>query len=180
LDLPIVVINEAVGTEWQSGSGINHEPVFFGKVGDDIAYYGFDVARDHILREVRDRVFLLIYEPAGRLRFGLDVATAAVRAQRQDVATQSLAFPIRTLGRSEGRVLLRRDPPTPVPASPAKWDDFSWRHVNLTAAGYVDFNGSFTIPGQPDFWGPGKTAASVARSFWQKPLVAVLPLKRIF
>jgi hypothetical protein len=180
LDLPIVVINEAVGTEWQSGTGINHEPVFFGKVGDDIAYYGFDVSRNHILREVRDRVFLLIYEPAGRLRFGLDVATAAVRAQRQDVATQSLAFPIRRLGRSESRVLLRRDPPAPIPAHPAKWDDFSWQHVNLTAAGYIDFTGSFTIPGQPDFWGPGKTGASVARSFWQKPLVAVLPLKRIF
>lgn len=180
LDMPIVLINEAVGSAWQSGSGIDHEPVFFGKVGADIAYYGFSVTRDHILREARNRVFLLIYEPAGRLRFGLDVATTAVRQQRQDVGAQSLAFPIRMLGRTERRVKLRRDPPVPVSPSPAKWDDFSWQHVRRTAAGYVDFTSRFTVPGEPDLWGLDKTSASVARSFWQKPLMVVLPLRRIF
>lgn len=180
LDLPIVVINEAVGSEWQKDSGINYEPAFFGRIGRDIAYYGFDVSRDHIMREVPDRIFLLIYEPAGRLRFGLDVATATVRQERQDVGRQSLAFPIRALGRTERRVLVRRTPPGPVPPSPARWDDFSWQHVNLTSGGYVDFTAHLTVPGQPDYWGSGKTSASLARSFWQKPLVAVLPLRRIF
>ncbi|HEY2886168.1 MAG TPA: hypothetical protein VGJ08_13220 [Rhizomicrobium sp.] len=179
LDMPIVVLNEAVGPQWQSGSGINHEPAFFGKIGSDIAYYGFEVPREHILGTARDRAFLLIYEPAGRLRFGLDVANTTVRQQREDVWTQSLAFPVRALGRTELRVKLRKNPPGPIPPVPARWDDFSWRHVALTDAAYVNFATVMTIPGQPDLWGTGKTAASVARSFWQKPLVAVVPLRRI-
>jgi hypothetical protein len=179
LDLPIVVINEAVGNTWQSGSGTNHEPAFFGKIGRDIAYYGFDLPRDRILGATRDRAFLMIYEPAGRLRFGLDVANATVRQQREDVRMQSLAFPVRALGRTEARVKMRKNPPGPIPPAPAKWDDFSWQHVALTGAGYVDFNGIITIAGQPDYWGSSKTAASIARSFWQKPLVAVVPLRKI-
>jgi hypothetical protein len=180
LDLPIVVLNEAVGTQWQSGSGIDHEPIFFGKLGADIAYYGFGVSRDHILNVARDRVFLVVYEPAGRLRFGLDIATAAVRQQRQDVGRQSQAFPVRVLGRTENIVLVRSSPPGPVPSQPARWDDFSWQHVRLLPSGYIDFSLTITIPGQPDLWGAGKTSASLARSFWQKPVAVVLPLKRIF
>ena len=65
------------------------------------------------------------------------------------------------LGRSEQRVKLRRDPPVPVSPSPAKWDDFSWRHVGRTAAGYVDFRSRFTVPGETDLWGVDKTSASV-------------------
>jgi hypothetical protein len=84
------------------------------------------------------------------------------------------------LGRTERRVRLRRDPPVPVSSSPAKWDDLSWWHVSRTAAGYVDFTSRFTVPGETDLWGVDKTSASVARSFWQKPLMVVLPLRRIF
>jgi hypothetical protein len=180
LDLPILVLNEAVGTQWQSGSGIDHEPIFFGKLGADIAYYGFDVSRDHILQVARDRVFLVVYEPAGRLRFGLDIATAEVRQQRQDVGQQSLAFPVRVLGRTENIVPVRKSPPGPVPPHPVRWDDFSWQHVMLLASGYIDFSLTITIPGQPDLWGTGKTSASLARSFWQEPVAVVLPLRRIF
>jgi len=179
LDMPIVILNEAAGSAWQSGSGIDHEPIFVGKVAPDIAFYGFSVTREHILGAARDRTFLLVYEPAGRLRFGLDVASASVRQKRQDVAAQSLAFPIRTLGRSEQRVTLRRDPPPPVSPSPASWDDFSWQQVGLTGGGYVDFTRRFAVPGGPDLWGANKTSASIARSFWQKPVVVVVPLKRI-
>jgi len=178
-EMPLLVLNEATGTTWQSGSGVDHEPSFFGKVARDIAFYEFDVSRERIVTQARDRAFLVIYEPSGRLRFGLDVATAAVRQQRQDVGKQSLAFPVRMLGRTEARVLVRKDPPLPPPASPAKWDDFSWRHVNLSSAGYINFATSFTIPGQPDLWGAGKNAATIARSFWQRPLAAVLPLRRV-
>jgi hypothetical protein len=180
LDLPILVLNEAIGTQWQSGSGTDHEPIFFGKLGADIAYYGFDVSRDHILKAARDRIFLVVYEPTGRLRFGLDIATAAVRQQRQDVGRQSLAFPVRVLGRTENIVPVRKSPPGPVPPQPARWDDFSWQHVMLLPSGYIDFSLTITIPGQADLWGTGKTSASLARSFWQKPVAVVLPLKRIF
>jgi hypothetical protein len=124
-------------------------------------------------------VFLVIYEPAGRMRFGLDIATAAVRQQRRDISRQSLAFPLRAFGRTEQRVPLR-PPPVPTLPGPSDWDDFSWRHVQIGAAGYVDFTPRIAVAGQPDLWGSSKTAASVARSFWQKPLAAVLPLKRIF
>jgi hypothetical protein len=178
LEMPIVVINEAVGAQWQSGSGTNYEPAFFGKIGSDIAYYGFDLPRD-IFGAIRDHAFLLIYEPAGRLRFGLDVANATIRQQREDVRTQSLEFPVRALGRTEARVKLRKNPPGPIPSVPARWDDFSWQNITLTDSGYVNFASLIAIPGQPDLWGTGKTSASLARSFWQKPLVAVLPLRRI-
>lgn len=180
LDLPILVLNEAVGTSWQSGSGVDHEPVFFGKLGRDIAYYGFAVSRDHILQVARDRVFLVVYEPTGRNRFGLDIATAAIRQRRRNVGKQSLTFPVRALGRTEQAVFLQKDPPPPLSSGPARWDDFSWQHVALLESGYVDFARQLAISGQPDLWGAARTSASLARSFWQKPVAIVLPLKRIF
>lgn len=179
LELPIVVLNIAQGTSWQSGSGVNHESVFSGKVTRDIAYYGFDVSRELILGQVLPRCFLVLYEPAGRLRFGLDIATASVRQARQNIGTQSLAFPIRQLNRTESRVLARPTPPAAAPVVPATWDDFSWVHVARQPSGYIDFNTTLSVPGNPDYWGIGKTSATLARSFWQKPLAAVLPLRRV-
>jgi hypothetical protein len=174
-----VVLNVAAGGTWQSGSGNDHEPVFSGKVTRDIAYYGYDVSREFILGQVLQRSFLVIYEPAGRLRFGLDVATAAVRQSRQNIRLQSLAFPVRHLDRTEAKVLARTNPPIPPPAVPADWNDFSWSHLARQSSGYVDFNVSFSIAGMPDYWGAARTSATLARSFWQEPLAAVLPLKRV-
>ena len=177
--LPIVVINEAPTTTWEKGKGIDHQAIFFGTIGPDVAYYGFDVARDHIVNTVRERAFLVFYEPAGRLRFGLDVATLATRQQRRNTTLESLPFPVRAFGRDERVVLMHSRLPQPIPNSPATWDDLSWSHMTLSKSKYVDFSRQISITGQPDYWSAAKTSASVARSFWQKPVAAVMPFKRV-
>ena len=178
-EMPIVNLNIATGSTWQSGSGVDHEPVFSGKVTRDIAYYGYDVSREFILGPVLARTFLVIYEPPGRLRFGLDVATASVRQGRQNIHLQSLAFPVRHLNRTEAKVLARPNPPAAAPAEPADWDEFSWSHVARQTSGYINFDTAISILNKPDYWGASKTSASLARSFWQKPVAAVLPLRRV-
>jgi hypothetical protein len=176
-----VVLNEGVGDRWQRGVGVDHHPVFFGRPEPDLVYYGFDVARDHILSPaVRDRAFLVLYEPIGRLRFGLDVARASVRRERLRYESVPLSFPTATLGRSYESV----PPPRPdlersIPDRPSDWDDLSWTHVARTASGYVDFNQSIEIAGAPGYWDSNRTSATIARSFWQKPLAVVLPLARV-
>ncbi len=64
-EMPIVNLNVATGSVWQSGSGVDHEPVFSGKITRDIAYYGYDVARELILGQLLARTFLVIYEATG-------------------------------------------------------------------------------------------------------------------
>jgi len=176
----IVVINEAPGTKWESGKGTDHEPIFSGLLDADTAYYGFDVSRAHILSApVRNRVFLVFYEPMGRMRFGLDVGTAQVRSARELYDRIALPFPVVALDRSYAAIRARRGDPVPAAASPASWADLSWSHMIVTPAGYVRFNRTITIAGEPDYWGSGRHAGSLALSFWQKPIAAVMPLRRV-
>ena len=178
---PILVINFAPGPKFELGKGTDHSPVFSGKLGPDIGFWGFDLARSALLDPaVRNRVFLAIFEPVGRLRFGLDVGTAAVRLARLDALALSYAFPIAALSRPYTPAPPRSVPPAPqIPNQPARWDDLSWAHMRLDGAGYIDFTKTITIAGQPDYWGAGKSSATLARSFWQKPVAAVLPLARV-
>jgi hypothetical protein len=177
----VVVVNEAPGTTWQSGQGVNHFPVFFGRIERDIAYYGFDVSRDRLLsRNVRDRVFLLLYEPPGRLRFGLDVANASVRRERRRHQAIKHGFPTATLGRRYATYAGPLSAPGAAPpGEPGTWADFSWSHVNVSTSGYVDFSQSIHMQGQPNHWGASKTSASIARATWQQPVAGILPLARI-
>lgn len=177
----IVVINEAAGQSWTEGQGTDYEPVFFGRVGADVAYYGFDVSRQHILSQgVRDRTFLVLYEPMGRLRFGLDIGSVQVRQQRRVYEKLTLEYPLASLKRSYDTVPARAwVGGAAPPAQAATWDDLSWSHVPQAAGGYVDFSKQLVLAGQPDYWGAQRTSASLARAFWQKPVAAVLPLSRI-
>lgn len=181
LDGLILVINRAETNEWVDGRGTNFEPIFSERLGPDVAFYGFDVPRQEILDPgLLARMFLVMYEPAGRLRFGLDVATAAVRQGRRRYDQMTLDFPLAVMGRSYTKIPSRFPGlSTSIPAAPAQWDDFSWSHVRLLASGYIDFQTVIQIPNQDDYWGVGKTSASVARAFWQKPLAAVMPLRRV-
>ncbi len=158
---PLVEISIASGEAWAPDTAESHPPVFFGKIGRDAVYYGFDISREYVLSpSVRGRAFFAIYEPPARLRFGLDV----------------------------GNTLVRRDRPlTPdlVRALPApgltSWDDLSWKHMRLGASEYVDFTKVIAKPPQDSghYWNATKHAAGLARSFWQKPLAALLPLGRV-
>jgi hypothetical protein len=176
----IVVINEATGNEWQSGQGTDHEPIFSGTVGSDIAYYGFDLSRQRILTQpARDRAFLVFYEPMGRMRFGLDVGTAQVRASRELYNQWALPFAVAALGGSYQQVRAPRGGSPQLTTALTEWDDLSWSHMTITPAGYVRFDRTIAIPGQPDYWGNDRHGGSLARSFWQRPLAAVMPLRRL-
>ncbi|UZE97471.1 hypothetical protein [Alkalimarinus alittae] len=182
LGLPLVMLNEAKNTTWKQDDSPRHEPAFFGKLGQDVAYYGFDVPRDRVLSDTqKDKTFFVIYEPVGQLRFGLDVGSAQVRIERQAYSTLPLPFPVAALGRSYNQVKAKPLAPALAPSShPQKWSDLSWRHVQpLTGSNYLRFNKNIHISGEADLWGGNKTSASIARAMWQKPIAAVLPLKRI-
>ncbi len=179
----LMVLNHATSTTYARGSGVDIAPVFSGQLGADSAYFGFDVSRETVFGDIR-KYFFVLYEAPGRVRFGLDVATAAVRRERFAFRTANLAFPLRELGRDPQKILLPVHLKTgkAPPASPTKWDDFSWSHVKLDAAHYIDV--STTAPGVtelPNYWpeAADRDSAKIARSFWQKPIAVVLPAKRV-
>jgi hypothetical protein len=180
IGMPIIEINIATGPNWSPNSGQVFEPKFFGLAGD-AAYFGFDVARSTILSPAtRDRSFLVIYEPPGRIRFGLDVGTQARRLAVRNEATVRRPFPISALGGKRSYAL---EPAvkalTSVPAAIPTWDDLSWSHVLTHSSGYVNFSSNPQAASGPALWGGSKTSATIARSFWQKPVAAVLPLARV-
>lgn len=182
LGQPIVVLNEAPGSEWVSGAGIDHQATFFGRIGQDIAYFGFDIPYAHLSSPfVRDRTFLVIYEQMGRLRFGLDTATADVRQKRRVYENLSLGFPLKALGKTYEQVPAKL-PDTGIPVTsnvPDSWNDLSWSHMELLTSGYIDVNRIIPVAGHPAYWDSDRTSASIARSFWQKPLAVVMPITRV-
>lgn len=182
LGLLMVEINIAPGTSFAAGQGISHKPIFFDRMGD-AAYYGFDISRDEILSPaVRARAFLVLYEPPGRLRFGLDIGTQAARTERRDLSAVRRPFPVAALATGRGFATELRDLRVPLaPATPpfGTWNDFSWSHVRTGASGHLDFSATPRPASGPDHWGTAKTAASVALGLWQRPIAAVLPLQRV-
>ena len=154
---------------------------FSGLVGADTAYYGFDVSRETVLA-APDRFFFAIYEPAGALRFGLDIATAAVRRARFPYATAALPFSLQAMGRVVGTnpVPPYLRPGLPVTGSAATWNDLSWADMVLGGAKYIDFaQTNPQVTEAPALWSSSRTSASVARSFLQKPVAAVISAARV-
>ena len=177
----LAVLNRANSNHFVRGQGVDHVPIFAGQLGADACYFGFDVARDAVLAD-KPRHFFVLFEAPGRVRFGLDVATAAVRRDRFDFRTAPLQFPIRALGRDPKTPLLAAHLKTgnPPPSQALRWDELSWAHMQLDAAGYLDVVTS--APGvteAPNYWSSGRDSASIARSIWQKPIAVVVPATRV-
>ncbi|MGR0221541.1 hypothetical protein [Agromyces sp. ZXT2-6] len=177
----VAVLNRGPGTTWRQGEGTDHHPVFFGRLGADVAYYGFAIGRAAV-EAALNRFFLVLFEPVGRLRFGLDIATVRVRRERQQYRAMALPFALATLGRVLDDTIptefAQVDPPEPTEIP--SWDDLSWSHVNLTAAGYLDVaSTALAVQNGPDYWGPGRTSATIARSMWQRPVAVVIPVRRL-
>ena len=168
-------------TTWSPDQVDTFPASFSGLVGVDVAYYGFGVSRETVLA-TPDRFFFAIYEPAGALRFGLDIATAAVRRARFPYAKAPLPFALNAIGRTVGTnpVPPHLRPGQPVTGSAATWNDLSWADMVLTGAKYIDFvqtNPQVTEP--PALWSSSRTSASLARSFLQKPVAAVISATRV-
>lgn len=181
LDRAIMEINIAAGPVFKPNEGEQHRQVFTGKITPEIQYWGFDISLEK-LKQAGNRAFFVIYEAIGQMRFGLDVGSVGTRAARRDLAALRPGFPVANLVQSwrptpKGAQLL----PAPLAAAPTPtdWDGLSWSHMRLTSAKYIDVTKTIAIAGKPDLWGAGKTSASLARSFWQKPLAASLALARV-
>lgn len=177
----LAVLNHAATTTFTRGAGVDHAPVFAGRLGIDSCYFGFDVDREAVLAD-KARFFFVLFEAPGRVRFGLDIATAAVRRARFAHTTALLRFPVTALGRSAAKTALPAHLKTgnPPPVVPLKWDELSWSHMQLDAAGYIDVASS--APGvteTPNYWSSSRDSASIARSFWQKPVAAIVPSARV-
>lgn len=165
LDNPLMVIDiSANPDEWDGDPTGGSEPVFWGKIGRDVMYYGFDVSIDFLMSPAnKPRAYFVIYEPPGRMRFGLDIGNYTVRRERGALSASII---------------------DPMNAPPMQdWDDLSWAHMDLTASNYVSFDEDKIILKPPEasfnLWSAHKTSAKMARSFWQKPIAAVLPLERV-
>lgn len=193
LDDPVLAINIADDRNgFEAGKGRNLSPSFVGRISRDLSYFGFEIAREDVTAPaMRDRVFFVIYEPAGRLRFGLDIGTAAVRHARRDERAIAHGFsiaalkdrPYRATRRYEGRTAPAAnaggEAGTPPLAAISDWDELSWTHAPLQPSGYIDLSSAIPAPISPNHLGPNRTSASVARAFWQKPIAGVLPVRRV-
>lgn len=177
----LMTLNRAASTSYAHGAGTDFAPIFAGQVAADICYYGFDIDREVVLAD-KARHFFILYEVPGRVRFGLDIATAVVRRNRFAFRKAALGFPLATLGRSHSMSMLPAHLATgnAAPLQASTWNDLSWNHVQLDTAGYIDPDASQPGVGEaPDYWGANRDAASIARSFWQRPVAAILPATRI-
>ncbi|HEX6197681.1 MAG TPA: hypothetical protein VFZ37_17325 [Jiangellaceae bacterium] len=170
--------------QWEAERGTTTHPVFTGVIGDSAGFYGFDLAVDE-LRADLDAFYFVLYEPANRFRFGLDIATYGARTSRRDLGRAPMPFPLATLVASHRAVRIRsvRDfwnvPPAPVGPVPRDPDDLSWEHVTLDAAGYIDVDQAISFADGSDLLGPARTSASIARATLQRPVAAVVPARRM-
>ncbi|WP_299690050.1 hypothetical protein [uncultured Tateyamaria sp.] len=155
LDEPVLRIDISTKADtWEAGR-VQRKflPAFSGKLGTGLAYYGFDVSLDWLLHDSRlNRAFFVILEPPGRLRFGLDVGSRSTRQRAQ-----------------------RR-------SSLTNWDELSFSHLERDGAGYIQSGQELAKPqgATLDLWGSARSSASIARSYWQKPIAAVVPIKGVF
>lgn len=183
----IVAANRQViprGGRWEASRGSTIHPIFTGVIGDATGFYGFDLSVADV-RATLDEYYFVLYEPASRFRFGLDIATYGVRTSRRRLGRAPMPFPLATMSASRRAVRIRdvqtfwnapSQTPGPVPQDP---DDLSWEHVALDGARYVDFSHGIAFADGSDLLGPDRTSASIARATLQRPVSAVVPAARM-
>ncbi|MEO1398808.1 MAG: hypothetical protein AAFU56_08090, partial [Pseudomonadota bacterium] len=73
LDEPIVRMDLSPSDEEWEADPDPRFPTFSGKLGQGLAYYGFDISLERLLQpDTLNRAYFVILEPPGRLSFGLD------------------------------------------------------------------------------------------------------------
>jgi hypothetical protein len=171
---------------WKHDRGETFEPLFFGKLGSDVAYFGFDLTLTDLQQRLNE-TYVVIYEPPGRFRFGLDIASYARRAARANYAKTALPFATATLATQPRlatsatlQAVLTHEPAAVGPV-PLNTDDLSWQHLvgKLLPSDYIDFSKQVAFADGDPAWGPSRNSASLARATRQKPLRAVLRASEI-
>lgn len=127
------------------------EPQFSGRIGNRTAYYGFDLTADEMMADPGNFSFA-IFQPMGRFRFGLDIAT---RTKRRNARLSAFR------------------------EAPETLDDLSWSHMDMTGSGYIDFTKTLTIADGSDQWGDDRNSASIAMATLQKPVCALIRAARL-
>lgn len=171
------------GGQWKRDRGTTTPTSWALRLGADAIAFGFDISADVIRAALGEFVFLL-YEPTGRPRFGLDIATYAVRQARRNLVRAPVGFPLAALdpGRRAARIFpaaVLGEVPTPVGPVPATTDDLSWEQMQLLPSGYIDFGRAVAIGDGSDVWGPSRDGGSIARATIQKPVCAVVPARKM-
>jgi hypothetical protein len=186
-----ITLDKCSTKTWSEGVVVtSHQPLFSGMIGRDIAFYAFPDDRDDVTGADKAKYSFVIHEPPGRLRFGLDIATVAVRRGAFPVDHAKYSFQVSSLPNRQpeyDRAAAQADALSgaggPARSSSMTWENISWSHVPLDKSSrYIDFSGnlSVTMPSPPDYWhATDRTSASLAMSFLQKPVAAVLPASRV-
>jgi len=176
------------GGSWSPTAGTTVDPLFWGSFGEDKRYFGFALTAPEVKQQLASW-FVVVYEPPGRVRFGLDIQTWQKRQERRSLQRVPLPFGFvtasgpRTRGFDVAQLsgLATATDPAPITVGPATWDDLSWDHVRLTSGGYVDFDVLMSISSDPadGAWGPSRTSASLARTMFQHPVRVVVPATKL-
>lgn len=127
------------------------EPQFQGLLGGKTGYYGFDLSVEDLQRDPQN-YFFAIFQPLGRFRFGLDIATRAKRSAVRRAVFQE---------------------------TPASLDDLSWSHMHMTDSEYIDFSKTVSIADGSDHWGRDRNSASIAQACLQKPVCTLIRATRL-
>lgn len=168
---------------WVRDRGTTTPAAWTLRLGTDALAFGFDIAASTI-RAAPDEFFFLLYEPPGRPRFGLDIATYAVRTARRTLDRAPIGFPLaldprRRAARLISGATLGGAPPVPAGPVPATIDDLSWEQMTLLASGYIDFNQIIAIADGSDVWGQNRDGGSIGRATFQKPMCAVVSARKV-
>ncbi len=170
------------GGRWKHDRGTTVPAAWTLRLGTDALAFGFDLAANTI-RSAPDEFFFLLYEPPGRPRFGLDIATYAVRTARRNFSKAPIAFPLSLDPKTRAARFPTRaaldTPPAPVGPVPATIDDLSWEQMTLLASGYIDFSRAVAIGDGSDVWGANRDGGSIARATFQKPACAVVSARKV-
>lgn len=164
-------------------------PAFMGKIGLDTAFYGFsETVADVTAQAQSGTASLVIMEPKGALRFGLDIGTAKIRQDRRNDENMAYAFPMLHQSAKALRPSLRMSGNSASLSSSAgnttpdfnSWADLSWSQITIHASGYINFAENISAPsGAPNLWSTNKTSASIAQACFQQPVAGILPLARV-
>jgi len=176
----------AEGDQWDQSISNPLAPSFSGLLDKDTAYFGFEISQEKLLASL-DNYYFLLFEAVGRFRFGLDIVddeqTTATKLQfpllSLDSAKRGLTNPLTDASKNtRARPLGTRSSSTPLST-----DELDWGDVQRLSSEYINLDDEVNVGrGENTLaWGSKRSvdAANLAKAFFQKPVCAVIPAKKV-